>query len=616
MMKGSHDMRFFLVAVLALFVSVGVTSVAGRTIRKDIRDREAMARYYLMEGAKQAASSNNDAAAALYMKAYEIDSTYLPAAFLFGTEAAHAAGLSDEEGVRIAAKYVDNNPDDYYSALIYANYNEYLNNAPEAIRVLEKIVANFPQKTNPMLYLADFYALQKRHDDALAMIDRYELAEGMSTLTGTKKASYRLASGDTLGAFGEIDRLIAKYPTNKDYYLLKGKLNEYMMRLDSALASYVKADRVEPGSGEVKEHLAALYDMLGDSVAYDHMTYEALMSEDLPQQEKVQILATFLQKLLNKRGDTARGDTLFATLSSQYPHQSEILKLSARYNAAKGNIDKAIEDMRYAIDLNRTDESQYSSLMLYYLNKADYAAAVNTFKEASAALDGLPDEMRILYTSAAQGAGDPDEAIRQFDILIKEISPRLSTADLITDSVSDKSYLRNLSLAEFEKLSNYYQMAGDVYYTYTPKRLDDTFRCYETALYFDPDNLLALNNYAYFIVEELKPDVDSDIFRKAKKMSKTTVDSEYASSTFLDTYAWILFYDKEYKEARQYQSAAIEMARKEGVVSYDLFSHMGDILFMNGDVEGALENWNKALELDPSNELLKRKIKHKTFFFE
>ena len=37
---------------------------------------------------------------------------------------------------------------------------------------------------------------------------------------------------------------------------------------------------------------------------------------------------------------------------------------------------------------------------------------------------------------------------------------------------------------------------------------------------------------------------------------------------------------------------------------------------MNQQPKEALEYWKKALELDGDNELLKRKVQHKTYFYE
>ena len=87
------------------------------------------------------------------------------------------------------------------------------------------------------------------------------------------------------------------------------------------------------------------------------------------------------------------------------------------------------------------------------------------------------------------------------------------------------------------------------------------------------------------------------------------------TSTTLDTYAWILFRMGDYKDARTYQASAIEKAAEEGTLSEELYSHYGDILFMNGLPDEAVENWKKALELSPDDELLKKKVEHRTFFY-
>ncbi len=87
--------------------------------------------------------------------------------------------------------------------------------------------------------------------------------------------------------------------------------------------------------------------------------------------------------------------------------------------------------------------------------------------------------------------------------------------------------------------------------------------------------------------------------------------------TYLDTYAWVLFKMGEYKEALDYMRAAIEKCDKNGKDDSDeLFEHYGDILFVNGEPEKAVEYWEKALKLNPEKELLKRKVTHKTYFFK
>ena len=47
-----------------------------------------------------------------------------------------------------------------------------------------------------------------------------------------------------------------------------------------------------------------------------------------------------------------------------------------------------------------------------------------------------------------------------------------------------------------------------------------------------------------------------------------------------------------------------------------LLEHYGDVLFMTGDVDGALEYWNDALEKGSDSKMLPQKIKDKKYYEE
>lgn len=46
------------------------------------------------------------------------------------------------------------------------------------------------------------------------------------------------------------------------------------------------------------------------------------------------------------------------------------------------------------------------------------------------------------------------------------------------------------------------------------------------------------------------------------------------------------------------------------------YDHAGDIYFMNGERDKALEYWEEALQLDPDSATIKRKVRNKTIFFD
>ena len=147
-----------------------------------------------------------------------------------------------------------------------------------------------------------------------------------------------------------------------------------------------------------------------------------------------------------------------------------------------------------------------------------------------------------------------------------------------------------------------YSMMGDYYHSLGQK--EQMFASYDSTLLYDPGNISVLNNYAYYMALE---DRDLD---KALQMSAKTLEAEPLSATFLDTYAWILFRMKKYKEALSYMEKALRYLDADNA---EIYEHYGDVLYMCGEKEKALENWHRAVQLNSTSETLDRKIREEKY---
>ncbi len=142
------------------------------------------------------------------------------------------------------------------------------------------------------------------------------------------------------------------------------------------------------------------------------------------------------------------------------------------------------------------------------------------------------------------------------------------------------------------ELSGYlYQHAGDALYELGRKQ--EAYAAYDTALVFLPDNLLALNNYAYFLSQ------DSLHLDKAEQMSRQTIETDSLNATYLDTYAWVL-----YRLARYEEALAIITRAEESFATDDepglrgtIYEHRADILLQLGKRKEAKKYWRLALPL-------------------
>ena len=129
--------------------------------------------------------------------------------------------------------------------------------------------------------------------------------------------------------------------------------------------------------------------------------------------------------------------------------------------------------------------------------------------------------------------------------------------------------------------------------------MDQAYKSYDEALKYNDKNIVVLNNYAYFL------SLDKKDLKKAERMSAMAVKLEPNNSTYLDTYAWIFFVQGNYSLAKIYIENALANDKTN---SAELIDHYGDILFMSGEKEKAVEQWKKAKEAGKESEVLNRKI--------
>ena len=113
---------------------------------------------------------------------------------------------------------------------------------------------------------------------------------------------------------------------------------------------------------------------------------------------------------------------------------------------------------------------------------------------------------------------------------------------------------------------------------------------------------MTLNNYAYFISEETD---DAELLEKAMKMSAKAIYLEKGNSTYLDTFAWILYKLGRYEQARKHMRQALSLDRTE---SAELPLHYGDILFALNERFMAETYWKKALDMGADKEAIELRL--------
>ncbi len=378
-----------------------------------------------------------------------------------------------------------------------------------------------------------------------------------------------------------MDRLRESSPKNVDFQVFSGDIYAMFGQNDKAKAFYDKACEIDPSSGLAYYSRAQFYNSMGDSAAFNREVFQALQQKSLDVETKLAILRSYIQEMYNDSTQLPRVGKLFDVLIDQHPHEHDIHALYSRYLIVTQDYAKAAEQTERALDLDPADEEGWEMLTSLYLQE-------NKLDEAKAAIKRsfryYPENGRqyLVLGSIHDQQGEREKAPKEYERALE-----------LTDSTDTKT------------ISRIYGAMGDN--LYARQLLDSAFTAYQKALLYDPENYLALNNCAYYLACEGR-DLDN-----ALSMVETAIKAEPDNPTTLDTYAWVLFKRKDYAKAREIIDKTLDLTDER---SEEILEHAGDIHFMDGDPDGALEFWKEALQLAPDNELLERKVKHKTYFFK
>jgi tetratricopeptide (TPR) repeat protein len=158
-------------------------------------------------------------------------------------------------------------------------------------------------------------------------------------------------------------------------------------------------------------------------------------------------------------------------------------------------------------------------------------------------------------------------------------------------------------------ISNSYTLLGDLYHDLGDD--EKAFEAYDSCLIYTPNDVGALNNYAYYL------SLKNQDLERAEQMSAKTLVQEPDNYTYNDTYAWILFMLERYDEAKVQIDKALEVMGDD--ISADdsnIVEHAGDIYYKTGDKDGALRLWQKAKELGSDSKTLEKKLKRKKYIAE
>lgn len=445
---------------------------------------------------------------------------------------------------------------------IYIILGDYTN----ALKYLKEIYARKSDDINILYNIGRMYESLKQPSEAIKyyeqITENYQYDETVLLRMAEIYENYN----DYSNTAATIEKLLTLNPTdvNLKYSAAAAyiKISDY----DNAIRIYEDILATQPGNRDVQTEVIKLYfRQHRNQEAFDK--YSKLINKDTVDFIfKISIALSFLDVSVEDKEALGVSKSILQSLDAAYPDEwmpEFYLAVIDIREDKKEEGERKINDLLTKVD---TSIELFVQGGFYYYEQNEFADALKIFQKGA---EKFPGDFRLNYLTGNTyyRLGKNRDAL-----------PYLEKAMGITPS--DLNVLSTLGLV-YDDLKMY----------------PETDKLYETAFTYHPDNILLLNNYAYHLSER------GEKLKEALEMSKKTIQKEPENSSYLDTYGWILYKLKDYKNAAIYIEKAVKAGKNE-----TLLDHLGDIYEAMDDIVKALNAWNEALKMNPDNESIQRKV--------
>lgn len=568
-------MRRILYIVLSLFSCLALQA-------------QTRADYFLMEAGKYRMRREWSTAMMLYRHALAVSPQSAESMYQLGRMYYYIREDSIGEKYMLQAIGTDSTNTSYLESMaaIYLRTNR----AEKALPLLERMSALEPRRTDVLSHLSGYYADTGQLEDAIKTLDRWETLEGKMPQLSYEKYSLYNQLGDSIRAFNELETLCDEFPSDMTHRVRMGYQYQQHGNLKRAIQIYDEVRNIEPHNPQLQVAMLDYYEALGQKDRAVAIRDSIMSDVHADRQVRMGLMQNFVQSQIgNPNGDSLVADRFDRILSVDTANV-ELMGMYAAYMSYSEKPDSLIcPIMQRVLRVEPDNDMATQWLLQYFARRQEFAS---------------------LEEICRRGANYHPENLAYHYFLGMTFSERGNDSGAV--EIWKKGLRQRSSEASGTLVSDVFTALGDLYFKTGDVR--ESYCAYDSALVYNKDNILALNNYAYFL------SLRRENLDKAEQMSYRTIKAEPENKTYLDTYAWILFMRGDYAEAAHYMDRVVSPDSTGAALLADpastsvILEHAADIAWFNGDTGRACYLWDLAVRLgdeDVSAVLLKKSKKRK-----
>lgn len=454
-------------------------------------------------------------------------------------------------------------PDNIWYASQLATIYQVSRMADSAIFVYKSLLKGSKEDLNLLFRIASLYEQEGKYKEALQYLDIIEKEAGITKEVCISKSRIFDKAGKKRMALSELRRCLTG---NEQDYIVLGVIAEFYRTHDQP-----------------------------DSAMY----YYELIQKD--HQDDANVMFSYGEFLLEQK-QISKAQKVYVDIYSN-GNIEENVRISYLYNAIQDErLYKLVNPVLDTVvnTMYRLERDSIRIISLYSDIKyrtGRYNDAAKALKRIIAVDDGNYSAWEQLLF--CENALNHKDSVNYYGEIAIARFPERPLPYLVLGSVQyeEKEYPKAITtlktgenLAGGDRLKvEFYSILAECYGKIGHLVMSDDY--YMRSLKIDSLNVVVLNNYSYSLA------VRGENISKAIAMSKYTIEMEPYNSTYLDTYAWVMYQSNNLSEAEKYIRKAIQYG---GGTNPEILSHYGDILAKKGKTKDAVAAWNEALKYGDS----------------
>ena len=565
-------MRRIVFIVIMVILAAGCTHKAVRsttagneTVKSDNRYD-----YMLTEALRQKYVGDISEATRLFERCVELDKRravpYFELAQIYSS-----AGMG-EKSVEYASRAARLEPDNYWYQLACGSLYTQYNKKDSALIYFKRAAVADPGALEVNSILAGLYAEKGDSEKADSLFTILSRVGALSDDMFLMMISELVRKGALEEAAARTERLIEQEPGEIKYRALladiyyEGGQNE---RGDSIYKSIIEED-----PENIENQLIYLVNLVQKKEYKDVSGFlNSIFESDIVEKErKIAVAGRLISDTAYVKDNSGSLEESISILEKKYPDDEEVKSLKPTMYETAGRKEEAIKSYEELIAGGARSFYFKEQLILLYAEKQEYRKLYNLAgsysKENNMSILG-----KVYYAIAAMELGE-------YEVAESELNKAMILAG-------------NNDVLKVQVLS----MMGDL--MYRMNKPQEAYGYYEDALKINPDEVLILNNYAYFLAEG-----DRDL-KKALKMAEKVMQTDGENATYIDTYAWVLYKMGRYKESYKAMKRIFDSTEESDP---ELLEHMGFILKALGKCREAVDYWQMSIEADTTKLYLGEEI--------